>query len=143
MGVKVREYPKGSDKHWLFIHHKGKRKKKYCGPGKPGKKVAQEAAKQIDVLLKLPDADLKKLYKEEEKVITLLGYAKKLLIVIKKTREISTYDSHRMNLENHILPALGNKPLNEISRQEAKGFILSKFDDRKMTSKYTKKTERP
>ncbi len=138
MGVKIHEYPKSSSKYWLYIHHKGKRKKKYCGLGKQGKKTAQEAAKQISVLLKLPDADLSKLYKQEEKAMTLKEYAEKLLIVIKKTREISTYVSHRDNVENHILPALGNKPLNEISKQDAKSFILSKFDEKKITSKYKK-----
>ena len=43
-----------------------------------------------------------------------------------------------MNLGNHILPVLGNKPLDEITRQMAKDFILSKIDDKKMSSKYKK-----
>jgi hypothetical protein len=138
MAVKIREHPKGSDKYWLFIHHKGRRKKKYCGIGKQGKKTAQEAEKKLSVLLKLPDADLNKLYYNEEKIITLSEYVKELLVVISKTREISTYESHRMNLQNHILPVFGKKPVNEITRQEAKGFILYKFDDKKIASKYKK-----
>jgi integrase len=138
MGVKVREIPKGSDKFWVIIHHQGRRKKKYCGTGKQGKKVAQQAAEKISALLKLPDADLKKLYHDKERIITLSDYAKKLLVIIKKTREIATDHSHRMNLDNHILPVLGNKPLDEITRQMAKDFILSKLDDKKLTSKYKK-----
>ena len=136
MGVKVKELPKGSDRFWLIIHHNGRRKKKYCGTGKQGRKVAEQAASQISTLLKLPDADLKKLYQDKEKVITLLEYVKKQLVIIKKTRELATYESHRKNFKNHILPVLGSKALDEITRQMAKDFILAKIDDKKLASKY-------
>src|SRR3990170_5263875 len=100
MGVKVKELPKGSDRFWIIIHHNGRRKKKYCGTGKQGRKVAEQAAQQISTLLKLPDTDLKKLYQDKEKVITLSEYAKKLLVIIKKTRELATYEGHRKNFKN-------------------------------------------
>ena len=47
MGVKVREKVKAPGQWWLFIDHKGRRKAKYVGKGKAGKKAAQLAAVQI------------------------------------------------------------------------------------------------
>lgn len=81
MGVKIKEIPKGSDKFWLVIHHKGRRKKKYCGIGKEGKKIAKEASQRISTLLKLPDANLKKLFEDKEKIITFQNMYKNCFLL--------------------------------------------------------------
>ena len=53
MAVKVRER---NGAWWLFIDHRGRRKAKRVGPGKPGRRAALAAAEQIQA--KLAQGDL-------------------------------------------------------------------------------------
>ena len=123
MAVKVREKPEGSGIWWIFIDHRGKRKAKKVGKDK---RLAQEMAKKIEAKLALGDAGL--LEKEEPKVSTFGEYAQTWIVVtVPATCKSSTQIDYKSILDNHVLPAFGKTPVNEISRAAIKQFLMEKI----------------
>jgi integrase len=121
MGVKVKERPEGSGIWWLFIDHKGKRKAKKIGKDK---RLALEAAKKIEAKLTLGDMGIGQ---DETKVMTFSDYAKKwITVTIPATCKESSFRDYQGLLKNHILPAFGNVPINEINRLMVKDFLMKK-----------------
>jgi integrase len=121
MGVKVREKPTGSGVWWIFINHNGRRKSKRIG----SESAAREAAAKIEAKLVLKEFEIEK---HTSKAPTFKDHAK-LWLSLPHDWKQSTRESYELNLKNHIYPALGKYPLNEIGRKDLKAFfdgLLSK-----------------
>lgn len=122
MGVKVRERPKGSGIHWIFIDHQGQRKAKKIGKDK---KLANDIAKKIGARLTLGDLDF--LDNDENANPSFEEYANYWLEdYIKPLRRSSTYERYRDILKRHIFPVLGQKKIDEIKRVEIRNLLLKK-----------------
>ena len=119
MGVKVRKY-RGA--WWLFIHHQGQRASKKIGT----QQAAKEAAARLEAELTLGRFNLAQ---TPTKIPTLRVYAETWLatytqLEIKK----STAKEYASVLRRHILPALGDHPLNQLTRDVIRGFLSRKAE---------------
>jgi integrase len=122
MGVKVRERPKGSGIHWVFIDHQGQRKAKKIGKDK---KLANDIAKKIQARFTLGDFDL--LENDENAQPTFEEYANYWLEdYIKPLRRLSTYERYRDILKRHVFPVFGQIKIDEIKRVEIRNLFLKK-----------------
>ncbi|MGD9733190.1 MAG: hypothetical protein AB7U45_13510 [Desulfamplus sp.] len=131
MGVKVREKIKGSGEWWIFIHHNGKRKAKRIGKDK---RVALEVAKKIDAKIALGQFQLEA-EAEEDKVPLFSEYAVTWIeTIIPATCKPSTIIDYRIILDKHVLPVLGEKPVNDINRMMVKKFLMGKVNSGLSTS---------
>ena len=123
MGVKVREKKKGSGEWYIFIDYKNKRKAKKIGKDK---KLALEAATKIAAKLTLGQLDI---LDEETIAPTLKEYVSGDNLGWLETRaklslKKSTWMSYKHIIENHLLPALGNKNLDEINSRIVSNLVL-------------------
>src|SRR5262245_28709455 len=119
MGVKVREKVKGSGEWWLFINHKGLRKAKRVGTGKPGKKAAELAATQIAA--KLASGDQSALDDARPRAVTFQEYAEGWLKThANQLCKFSTARIYEANLRRHVFPLLGSKPLATVNRADCR-----------------------
>lgn len=119
MGVKVRDDPPGSGVWFIFVNHKGKRFAKKVGTDK---RVANSIAKQVE--RQLAAGDLGLLPKEESTVPTVEKYSERFLAAIEHTLKYTTYTDYETNLRLRILPALGPKRLDQLTRLDVKEFAL-------------------
>jgi integrase len=121
MGVKVREKPTGSGVYWVFINHEGKRKSKKIGKLETADKVAE----LIDAKLKLGqfEFDDKKTAGETFKKVA------NLWITLPHDWKETTRESYMASLESHVHPALGKRPISEITRKELKLFFDKLYSD--------------
>src|SRR5439155_11985093 len=117
MGVKVREKPKGSGVYWIFINQDKKRTSRRVG----SKDAAEKVRKTIEAKLTLGEAPLPK---DKPPAPTLSSYYEGLkeTDLAMALRE-STADSYETSFRLHILPELGELPLNEINRERIKQFV--------------------
>ncbi len=113
MGVNVREKPTGSGIWWVFANHKGERKSLKVGRDK---KTALKIAKVTEARLVLGDLDIDDFNK---KVPTLKKYAEKWFSLPHKTGK-GTMHTYKRNLELHVYPVLGNRPLDQLKRKDFK-----------------------
>jgi integrase len=121
MGVKVREKPPGSGVFWIFINHNGKRKAKKIGTDED---KANEVAEKIKAKLVLGEFNIKTRRRSTQ--LLFKNYGKTWLeVYIKSIRTQSTYERYEGVLRNHVYPALGNKPLDQIKRSDIKNLILT------------------
>lgn len=121
MGVRVREKPKGSGEWWVFVEHQGKRKAKKIGRDK---KLAQEIARKLEARLTLNDLAL---LDEKEKVLTFEDVADQWLHgYIKTMRRPSTFERYQGLLAKHILPQIGQLPIDQVSRAVVRELLLLK-----------------
>jgi len=119
MGVTVREKLKGSGEWWIFINHKGKRKAKKIGKDK---KMALEAARKIEAKLALQEFGF---IKDEKKPPLFRDYSTLWVNTYVKTlRRPNTYSRYYDLLKKHVVPVLGNKSIDEITRGEVRDLIL-------------------
>jgi integrase len=118
MGVQVRQK---DGKWYVFINHQGKRKAKCVGRDK---RVAVQIQKQLEAKLALGDVGL---FKEETEAVLFRDYAEQYLETY-ATRALkpSSKRTVRNILTNHLLPAFGARPLQEITRQDVKVFMAQK-----------------
>jgi hypothetical protein len=127
MGVKVREKPKNSGNWWIFIDHQGRRKAKKIGRDK---RVALEVAKKIEARLVLGDMKLisdNSIQKSE--VSTFEEYATTWIkVTVPATCKPSTLKDYEIILNKHVLPEIGKKPVNEISRLMVKQSLMKKIN---------------
>ena len=127
MGVKVREKPKNSGNWWIFIDHRGRRKAKKIGRDK---RVALEVAKKIEARLVLGDMKLisdNSIQKSEAS--TFEEYAATWIkVTVPATCKPSTLKDYEIILNNHVLPEIGKKPVNEISRLLVKQSLMKKIN---------------
>jgi integrase len=121
MGVKVKEW-KGA--WWLFIDHKGKRKAKRVGSGKPAEKAAKLAAVQIQA--KLASGDSSVLADTGGRVQTFQEYADGWLKThAQQACKFSTARIYEANLRRHVFPLLARKPVSEVGRGDCRALIAA------------------
>jgi len=116
MGVKVREYPKGSGDYYVFINHRGTRKSKKIGKDE---ELANEVAEKIKAKLVLGELDVEKINKSYP---AFKKYAEMWLALPHDWKE-STRESYQFNLKKHIYPVFGKKRIDEIRRKNIKAFF--------------------
>ena len=131
MGVRVRE--KNPGEWWLFISHNGKRTCKKVGKDK---KLAFEAAKQIQARLVLGDVGI--VDKDSVNVPTFkeyvrgwtdseghhIGWFDKVALLSLKN---STRTGYEQILTAHLFPTFGDVRLDEITSRNIGDFIYSRF----------------
>jgi integrase len=117
MGVKVRDDPPGSGVWFIYVNHKGKRFAKRVGTDK---RKAQQIAKQVEQ--RLAAGDLGLLPKDEPKTPTVEQYGDRFLAAIEHRVKHSTYVDYEISLRLRIVPALGPKRLDEVTRAGIKDF---------------------
>jgi integrase len=118
MAVKVKQH-KGA--WWVFIDHKGKRKAKRVGTSK---KAAEDVAGKIQAKIALGQFEIKD---EEEQAPLLRDYAKQWLETYAKVHcKPATAHNYDRDYRLHIDPALGNRRLTAITRQDIKRLIAEK-----------------
>ncbi|MFH1102451.1 MAG: site-specific integrase [Pseudomonadota bacterium] len=118
MSVKVRERPKGSGTWWIFIDHQGKRKSKKIGKDK---RLATEAAKVIQAKLVMGDVGIK----EKQSLPVFKDYAQQWLEgYVRPLRKPSTCERYEQAMK-HILPLIGNKPMDQITKGDVRDVLLS------------------
>ena len=118
MGVRVRQKTKGGD-YWVFINHQGKRASKRVGD----RSAAEEVARQIQARLTLgKDA----LPARKERAPTLDAYFERVKkCYLKNAIRPKTQVSYQSSFDLHILPRLGSKRLDEISKPDIKNLIAA------------------
>ena len=117
MGVKVREKVKGSGCFWVFINHQGKRVSRQVG----SKATAEKVAEQIQAKLTLGQDALPK---PKPKLPTLEQYYQHIRRTYLQTAtRPTTLESYRSSFEIHILPKLGSKRLDELSKVHIRNLI--------------------
>jgi integrase len=115
MGVKVREKVKGSGEWWIFINYKGRRASKRVGTRKAAKESAVKAQKEIALErfnLETP---------EEMRPLSFRRYAERWMKQhVEMNCKPATVLSYRCALDINLLPALGDKGIREITRDDVK-----------------------
>jgi integrase len=124
MGVKVRERPKGSGVWWVFIDHKGKRKAKKIGNDE---EAARQIAEKINAKLILGEFGILKA--EKRQTLCFKDYANIWLeSYIKALRRPSTYERYQGVLQQHVYPAIGTIPIDEIKRGDVRKLLLKLYN---------------
>jgi integrase len=118
MGVKIRQ--KGG-KWYVFINHHGQRKAKCVGDSK---RAAEEVKRKLEAKLTLGEFIIAD---EHPPVPTLEQYAEQWLETYAKLNcKESTYVRYEGVLRNHLIPALGQTPLNSLTREAIKQLLVGK-----------------
>jgi len=136
MGVKVREKVKESGVWWVFISHGGRRTSRKVG----SEKAALEVARKIEAKLTLGEAFLQE---KKPSVPTLEQYyetyEKPYLEVAVRDTTLRIYNTA---LQIHVLPVLGNKRLDEITRLDVERLVTHLLNKRhgKKKRKFTRTT---
>jgi len=118
MGVKVRQR-KGA--WWLFIDHDKKRKAKRVGEGPTGKRAAEAAAVQLRARLAAGD---RAILTPAARVPTFADYSRQWLDGVASVRcQASTRDLYETTRRVRLVPACGNLPLDQITRERVRAFI--------------------
>lgn len=112
MGVTVRFW-KGA--WWIFVNHHGRRKAKRVGD----RETAVRLAKTIRERLALGDFHLAPAADEA----TLNAYTEGWLKTVAGTLKASTIRFYNGHLDEHVLPALGSRPVTSIRRQDCRELI--------------------
>ena len=121
MGVKVRQKVKGKgNPWWVFISHNGKRTSRKVGD----KKASEAVASTIRAKLQLGEFG----FEGQEPAPTFKEHAKMWLALPHGWRE-STRENYLNILKNHIMPAFGSIPINEIKRKNLKLFFDKLLSD--------------
>jgi len=123
MGVIVRQKVKGRGKPWwVFVAHNGRRTSKKVGD----KKAAEGVASTIQAKLKLGEFDFEE--KKPQTIPSFKVYAESVFMTEFSTNnhKESTRDSYNQVLRNHVYPSIGDKPLNEITKQDIKDLLIKK-----------------
>ncbi len=128
VGVTVREKIKGSGVWWVFVNHKRQRTSIKVGRRRAALKVGETIQAQLK--LNLPVFP-----KQQEKPavpILQIWYQRFEQTYLASAVSASTADSYRYNFKNHILPVLGSKPLDQITRADMEVFIASLVVQKKL-----------
>src|SRR5688572_16765673 len=112
MGVKIR-FHKGA--WWLFINHRSKRRAKKIGD----RDTALRTARQVREAIVAGDLALTPKPPAE----TLQAYAQAWLRGLERNLKASTVRFYRENLDRHVLPLLGHRPLASITRADGRELI--------------------
>lgn len=132
MAVKLRE--RKPCEWWIVVDHRGKRFSKKIGGDK---RQAAQVAREVE--RKLAQGDLGLLRSEEPAVPTLAEYADRYLRAIVHGVKYTTHRDYEASFRLRILPALGEKRVNEITRADVKGLALQLREQGK-SARNTRKT---
>jgi len=119
MGVTIREKIKGSDVWWVFVAHKGRRTSRKVGD----RKAAREAARKIEARLTLGKGAFGE--KARLPTPTLERYFKRFEANYKGTLKPKTWSSYESSMRIHILPELGTRRLDEITKPMMKKLVAN------------------
>ena len=115
MGIKVGQR-KDKPGWWVFIHHQGRRKKKFFGTNK---KLAFEFASKLEAKLKLGSVGI-----EAKAGMKFDDYAETWLERIRHSRKHTTHDDYRKMLDRDILPILRGIDLEDVTREKVKSLAF-------------------
>jgi integrase len=119
MAVKVRQR---NGKWWVFIDYHGKRKAKCVGTSK---RAAEQVAEKIQARLSLGQFAIGE---EKAKRLPFSTYYKDWLdTYVKHHTKEATYACYETAYRVHLLPFLGETPIQEITREQLKRFIYEKL----------------
>ena len=131
MGVSVREKIKGSGEYWLFIRHAGERVCQVVGD----RETADDAAKDIrrDIrtgrfaITAMKAARATEIKKEPAPDIPTLKefFEGTVSPLWESSLAAATFARYETSWRCHILPAIGDVPLHEITRDRVKKFVSS------------------
>lgn len=113
MSVRVRFHRGG---WWVFVAHRGRRRSKKVGD----RDTALSVAKKIRERLAL--GDLSMLGTDTQ---TFEAYAKTWLKDGEANRKATTHRFYRFNLELHILPVIGGRPLGSVLRADCRRVLVA------------------
>src|SRR4051812_977432 len=113
MSVRVR-YHRGA--WWVFIAHRNRRKSKRVGD----KPTALEVAKKIRERLALGDLSLLGSDTESFKI-----YAARWLTDGEGSRKATTHRYYTFNLDLHIYPLLGDRPIGAVTRADCRKLLAA------------------
>ena len=117
MGVRVRQR---SGAWWVFVNYKGRRKAKRVGDRKAAELVATK------LRAKLAEGDTTPLDPPPAPLRTFAEYAHDWLEnTIKPTCKPNTVRFYKMNLDEHILPLFGSRPITNITRADCRNVLAS------------------
>jgi integrase len=118
MGVKIREKKPGE--WWVFVNDNRHRASQKAGNYETARKLAEI----IEAKLKLKGFE-EVVRKEEVRIPTYKEYSTLYLEgEIKPIRKKGTYERYEAAFKNHIFPAIGKKPINQIGRGEIRSFLV-------------------
>ena len=126
MGVTIRQkVPGKGNPWWIFITHAGRRTSRQVGD----KKAAEKAASDIRYLLQRGKFEFEE--KKKPAMPTFKQYAEKVFMTeyAAHNHKESTQDSYGDVLKNHVYDAIGNKPLDQITKQDIKDLLIKKRND--------------
>jgi integrase len=115
MGVRVREKVKGSGIWWVFVNHKGKRASQKVGD----KRTANQLKKRIDSEI----ANGLWFTGESSSLPTLAVQGQAFLDSPLREWSERTRKESQIIFDNHVKPALGNKPIDEIGIKDIKELL--------------------
>lgn len=123
MGVTVRQKKQGKgNPWWVFINHQGQRKSMKIGDKETADKVAK------DIRRKLATGEYTLKTEQEDKAPKFRKLAHDWLENdIRVLRRPGTYERYSQLLQSHILPELGGKHIDAITRGNIKDFLLKKY----------------
>ena len=126
MGVKVREKKKGSGEWWLIIHRDGRKVTKRIG----NKKAAERAKKIVEGHLAAGRAPLPE---RKKQVPTLAEYFCTFeRNYVKTALRETTQNMYDVDFRLHILPKLGSKHLDQITRSDVEEFIAHLVNEKRL-----------
>src|SRR5919106_5453578 len=120
MAVKVKHW-KGA--YWVFINHNGKRRARRVGAGPAGQRAANAAA--IKIQARLAEGDTGPLEDSPAPPpTTIRRYAEGWVEThANQACKFSTARVYRTDLNSHVVPVLGDKPVTAISRMDCRTLI--------------------
>jgi integrase len=117
MGVLVREKVKGSGEWWVFVNHNNKRRSRKVGD----KRTANGVKKGIEKEIAKGTWDTE----EGSKLPTLAVQGQKFIDSPLRKWSERTHRESQIVFDNHVKPALGKKPIDEIKPRHVKELLAS------------------
>jgi integrase len=131
MGVSVREKIKGSGEFWIFIRHEGDRAAQKVGDREAAQEIKGEILREIRTgrfdIAAMKNARAAERKEEKSSAPTLKDYFEKHLTkeYLESGVRQSTREAYEGAFNRHILPVLGDKPVDAITRADIKSFVGS------------------
>jgi len=107
---------------WVFIAAAGKRKAKHVG----SREAAFRVAEKVQARLSLGALDI---LEDKPEVSNVQKTAERWMEYLRPLRRETTLERYESVLRLHILPALGERPINSVQRPEVKDFLVRKLND--------------
>jgi integrase len=134
MGVSVREKVKGSGEYWCFVRYQGQRWSVNCGSEDDANDTAKDVRKEIrqgtfDIEAARSARVARAKVEEQNEVQSPLAptlrefFNDRMLSAWEGSLGTSTYKSYEGSFRIHILPALGDASLPDITRHSIKALI--------------------